>query len=475
MKKVAPLYHIPSRKINTKLIEQKYQVLSNLVKIQLSGIDHLTLTTDVWTDTLNTKSFLGITAHFVSEGELVSIVIGVTELNERHTAENLGWWLLKITSDWNIKNESILAIVTDNASNITKAITDVFGSDKQLPCFVDTLNLVASRIIEGEENVKSLCAAVKAIVTYFKHSVVASDRLQEQSDENLKLIQSVPTRWNSTYYMLERFIHLSEKIGAILLQFPTAPAMLTAAELQTAKEFVKLLQPLEQATKIACGQDYITGSNVIPIVDMVKKQFENCNPITETGRHMKNILLAQFHKRFENIESVSLLAISTILDPRFKRLHFSNRIACAHAVDKITKKLNDMTNFELSQPSTSANKESDSSAGNFWSERQRLIDLENSRQVDRLDEMPDEFRIYLNQTVLGINESPIKYWIQAKGTALSSLANQYLPVIATSVPSERLFSEAGNIMCEARNRLTGEHLQHLLFLKSLSADKWHND
>lgn len=48
-------------------------------------------------------------------------------------------------------------------------------------------------------------------------------------------------------------------------------------------------------------------------------------------------------------------------------------------------------------------------------------------------------------------------------------------MVATSVPSERLFSKSGQIMTDSRNRLTGEHLNKLLFLGSLSENDWNLD
>ncbi|XP_029672945.1 zinc finger BED domain-containing protein 1-like, partial [Formica exsecta] len=65
MRIVAPLYKIPSRKKITSLVEEKYEFLSGMIKTQFSNIKNLCLTTDIWTDTLNTKSFLGLTAHFI--------------------------------------------------------------------------------------------------------------------------------------------------------------------------------------------------------------------------------------------------------------------------------------------------------------------------------------------------------------------------------------------------------------------------
>lgn len=88
MKLTTPLYKVPSRKTITKLIEEKYDFLSNIIKTKFSDIYYLCLTTDIWTD-INTKSYLGVTAHFILNEKLTSVVIGVNELEERHTSEYL--------------------------------------------------------------------------------------------------------------------------------------------------------------------------------------------------------------------------------------------------------------------------------------------------------------------------------------------------------------------------------------------------
>lgn len=64
MRKAAPVYKIPSRKMVTNLIQSKYDVLSSLVKTKLSIVEYMTITTDIWTDVINTNSFLGMTVHF---------------------------------------------------------------------------------------------------------------------------------------------------------------------------------------------------------------------------------------------------------------------------------------------------------------------------------------------------------------------------------------------------------------------------
>lgn len=114
-------------KNNAVLMEEKYNTLSEMIKNKLSTISHISLTTDIWTDMLNTKSYISLTAHFLLENVHKSLTIGVTELNDKHTSANLEEWLLKITSEWKIKYENIVVVVSDNAANIKKAITDAFS------------------------------------------------------------------------------------------------------------------------------------------------------------------------------------------------------------------------------------------------------------------------------------------------------------------------------------------------------------
>ena len=55
---------------------------------------------------------------------------------------------------------------------------------------------------------------------------------------------------------------------------------------------------------------------------------------------------------------------------------------------------------------------------------------------------------------------------------LAEIALKYLTVMTNSVPSERLFSKAGENMTARRNRLSGKSLHRLLFLGSVSKTLW---
>lgn len=140
--------------------------------------------------------------------------------------------------------------------------------------------------------------------------------------------------------MLEQFIELADKISSILLQQPITPIILTASKLQVVKEFVLLLKPFDEAIKIICDKHYLTGSKVIPIVNTLKNKLILLISQIEIDVHLKFELECQFSKRFNNIEKVHPLAISTILDSRFKNIHFSDKISCAYSINKIMLMIN---------------------------------------------------------------------------------------------------------------------------------------
>nr|CAI5826184.1 unnamed protein product [Callosobruchus analis] len=227
MMKTICLYKIPGRKKITTLITQKYEALSDHTKQQFLSVKHFCLTVDIWTETLNTVSYLGFTCHFLYESKIKNVTIGVTELSDRHTADYIKIFLENICSEWNIQSNKITAVTTDNGKNIVKAVTELYGKNKHAPCFAHTLDLIVTKVVDETSGLSDVVNKVKVIVKFFKQSVVAADNLRKiqklNSEEIFKLIQSVPTRWNSTFYMLQRFLRLRYDCCCFveILNFPT--------------------------------------------------------------------------------------------------------------------------------------------------------------------------------------------------------------------------------------------------------------
>ena len=85
--------------------------------------------------------------------------------------------------------------------------------------------------------------------------------------------------------------------------------------------------------------------------------------------------------------------------------------------------------------------------------------LVNASEVDR----------YLNMPIIDFKTGdPYLWWSQhhQEFPFLSKLARRYLSAPATSVPSEQVFSAAGDLHDEKRNRIMPELSQDLLFIQN---------
>ncbi|XP_032457470.1 zinc finger BED domain-containing protein 1-like, partial [Nasonia vitripennis] len=191
---------------------------------------------------------------------------------------------------------------------------------------------------------------------------------------------------------------------------------------------------------------------------------------TATGIHFQTKLIEQFNKRFENIEKKSIMAMATLLDPRFKKLYFKNKIACADAINKIAKQIHNLRAhlLEDNQNKSIEAPEDKSDNNDFWSYHHQLFKANRKMQKENQNqsEMPEELRFYLNGPLISKDNDPLVFWKMypnSSDSILADLAIHHLIIIATSVPSERLFSTAGLIMTSNRNRLLPEHFQQLLF------------
>ncbi|GFS76725.1 zinc finger BED domain-containing protein 4-like [Nephila pilipes] len=86
IKVTAPLYKSPSRQTTNSLIDQKYEAVALILRERLGSVPNVCLTTDIWTETHQTRSFLGVTVHLIEKCILGSTILGVYELHENHTA-----------------------------------------------------------------------------------------------------------------------------------------------------------------------------------------------------------------------------------------------------------------------------------------------------------------------------------------------------------------------------------------------------
>lgn len=78
-----------------------------------------------------------------------------------------------------------------------------------------------------------------------------------------------------------------------------------------------------------------------------------------------------------------------------------------------------------------------------------------------------EIGMYRREASILLTSCPLKWWKENcfQYPLLSRLAKAYLSIPATSVPSERVFSTAGDIVTAQRSQLLPENVDMLVFLK----------
>lgn len=104
----------------------------------------------------------------------------------------------------------------------------------------------------------------------------------------------------------------------------------------------------------------------------------------------------------------------------------------------------------------------------LWDSHHKLIS-KNWKSTQSDDVISDELSIYLRGPIVGrLNENLLEFLQdlrRGRFLELYKIAFKYLTIVGTSVPSERIFSKAAQIVNHQRNRMKG--ISKLLFLQSL--------
>ncbi|CAH2097477.1 unnamed protein product [Euphydryas editha] len=103
--------------------------------------------------------------------------------------------------------------------------------------------------------------------------------------------------------------------------------MITTKGIEELTEIVEVLPHIEVATKEICGEDYVTSSKVIPITRMLNLKMNNIKTSSSMGQELLMNIMNEISKRLLPSEHVQILAVSTLLSPRFKKIHFQDPIA----------------------------------------------------------------------------------------------------------------------------------------------------
>ncbi|XP_041830825.1 E3 SUMO-protein ligase ZBED1-like [Melanotaenia boesemani] len=511
-----PKFKMPCRgHFSEKVIPEIYNEIKRSVKECLKNADCVALTTDGWTSRA-TQSYITITAHVINEKwESKSFVLQTRELSESHTGVNIAHVLRNALTEWELtRPQRTIACVTDNASNMDIAVRES-GLHPHIKCLAHVINLASKRGL-AVSRVARLLGRVRRVTTFFHKSTTATAVLtNKQTQLDLprhKLITDVQTRWNSTYEMLARYLEQQAAVSAAL---SCAEIRRNAREIDTldnadisdVEDIVKLLKPLKTATTVLCDEKEPTVSLIMPLKHMIEQSMSPDENDTQTIASMKSAILLDITGRYSG-DCNDMLQECAALDPRFRSLSHLNdeqresvyartreKASGLHVQRNKTSDTDEKTRASASTSGSAAERVFVMAEAAQGAEQSQEEPVERERQMQDVIQPPPpkktaledllgssyttveavqssrgiemEILSYRNGIPIPLNSSPLEWWKVNAYTypILAPFAKAYLCIPATSVPSERVFSTAGDIVSAQRSLITPEHVDMLVFLK----------
>ena len=471
-------YKVPSTNTVVKYMHVVYGELKAEVMEVLAGCS-VAITTDMWTS-VATRGYITVTAHCIDrEWKLISKVVATRPVDERHTGVNIAAHINAIQEEFGMK--SVTALVSDNAANMVTAAKE--AKLIHVRCFAHTLQLAIHEGIKSA-TIARVSAAGRRMVTHFHHSALATNALlDEQKRRNpgkktVHLVQDVVTRWNSTYLMMKRIQDLKLSLFSVLLDDTiTKPADrkmldMTDRDWAVMDDVIPILEPLAEATELLTKEDMPTSSCVFLLLASLLESMEANELDSTTAKALKKNISDSLRRRFRvdgnNQPSQESLTepfmVAAALDPRYKAMNFLAPEKREIVHDYIIQL---MDNLEV--PARPVKEEKDEMPPEPSTKRRLLdalkgdiVDLTGPSQADQTTE--HELESYITSPV-NVSD-PLLWWKvnAAQFPRLSQIAQIYLAIPATEVPSERVFSAAGLTITKLRASLDPSNADELIFI-----------
>ena len=235
----------------------------------------------------------------------------------------------------------------------------------------------------------------------------------------------------------------------------------TANEWKIIKEMVELLSPFESVTCLLSGSTYPTIGLTYPSLCNLKEILETefLQIETEVAENCRKAILEDLQRRWEFPQELCLKG--SFLDPRFKSLDFVTQEIRNDVINQLQEEYDLLKeNLIPSIPARSNENQSNlTTMGSFWKKK-------NERNVTPIK---NEVQHYLNLPELPALEEydSFTWWATNKVQypVLHKMAMKYLSIPATSVLSERLFSDANNLVTPQRTHLDSCIINKIMFLK----------
>nr|XP_055050617.1 E3 SUMO-protein ligase ZBED1-like isoform X2 [Misgurnus anguillicaudatus] len=492
-KALNPKYNPPSRDtLSNHLIPAWYNIEKEKIKSDLEKVSKIAVTSDCWTSICQ-DHYITVTSHYITEGKMNQKVLKTKAVYKAQTGVVVAEEIGDILDEFGIRSK-IAAITVDNASNMNVAVQKL--DLVKIGCFAHTLNLGAQSVYTIA-SVAKCTAKIRDVIVWMKRSTMAKTVLREkQQILNLpqhSLLLDVRTRWNSLYLMFERFLEQYAAIQAASLDPRLKKPMerdrlarVTDEDLKKAEDFVQLMRVMYTSTLCVSTEKSPTCSQILPILQKLRNHFTVHEGDTVFVSTLKTTVWSDLSQRYQSVNVRAFLEEATALDPRFKHKvedetvwhRIKDKIlAAAHPME--TEKLTEHGDGETEMGTIPQDEEEETlqvqkckktkmtPLEELFAEDDALKENLIQSTLSIQEQTVKELEMYRDMLPLMTSEDPAIWWWNRRDTYpfLSDLAQSYLCVQASSTPSERVFSTAGDTISQERSRILPEKADMLIFLQ----------
>ena len=456
---------------------------------------------------------VAVTAHWLDrDWQLRHRCLAVEPFPGHHTAAHIGAKIAEVMSRYGVEPHRWSSVTYDTVAANVAAVRDhvrALSPDCQgIECQAHVTNLTvrdAEKILDdGDESFSKRC---RKVVHYFHASNLATESLaNKQKVREGRTRALVIDRFGSTLRMFES-LHRSRVFIGEVYNEQRRDQPLSMIDWDLLPWLIRSLKPFDEYSVEMGGQSYVTLAHAVPcITELFNLEIDDSAP--DLARRFHRALYKAADRRMSGIEEAQGLAC--ILDARVHWLTFlrvSSREQCrswlreryakalaateaararvllAQQTGEWAKKLHAATEAEATvavahaprlpdvpppaspapaPPAASpATPKARVAPVSLW---QRAVSVRSAESAPA-----DEVERYLAMPQVDLERypSPLDWWRTAGATMFPVLATEamrWLAIPASSLPCERIFSTAGNVITKKRVRLEKSRAGDLIYL-----------
>ncbi|GBP12619.1 Zinc finger BED domain-containing protein 4 [Eumeta japonica] len=163
IQEIARRYNFRGRNFFTEFVcKELYGKIAIKVKELLKKFDHMSFTSDIWSDPSSNASLLSLTCHGIaSDFERSSIILKCETFDDRHTGDIIAEKFDTMLSKWNISNDQVHCMIRDGGSNMKRAMR--LAKLQDLDCAVHKMQLAIQSSLNSQENIKNVFESKDAL------------------------------------------------------------------------------------------------------------------------------------------------------------------------------------------------------------------------------------------------------------------------------------------------------------------------